>query len=132
MQICSLFFVSSPECLEILGSSTDLMSSHLHHYHFQLCPDHVYSICEKIFFLFFFCLLIFLHASPFETTVKMKPFLFIFRVEPGGPPSSEGPVFAFLKCDVMYLQGVTPRNPFPGSALLSEKHQVKTDPLETT
>lgn len=59
----------------------------VHHYHFQLCSDHVY---------FCFCLLIFPHASPSETTVKMKPFLFIFRVEPGGPPAQRRTTFCLF------------------------------------
>lgn len=59
----------------------------VHHYHFQLGSDHVY---------FCFCLLIFPHASPSETTVKMKPFLFIFRVEPGGPPAQRRTTFCLF------------------------------------
>lgn len=78
----------------------------VHHYHFQLCSDHVY---------FCFCLLIFPHASPSETTVKMKPFLFIFRVKPGGPSCSEEDHFLpFSKCDVKYLQGATQKISFLG------------------
>lgn len=73
---------------------------------------------------FCFCL-IFLHASPFETTVKMKPFLFIFRVEPGGPLAQRRTSFCLFWNVMSCIYREQPKNVFPGSALLSEKDQVR-------
>lgn len=95
----ALFF-SSPGCFGSFGSN-------VHHYHFQLCSDHIY---------FCFCLLIFPHASPSETTVKMKPFLFIFRVEPGGPPAQRRTSFCLFQMWCQVFTGSDPKNQFPGSA----------------
>lgn len=83
LQAFPLFFIL--KVFKSLGRSTDLISPRLPSSPILVMSKQQCLQCLLEDQIVLVCLLIDPHGSPFETTVKMKPSLIIFRVETGGP-----------------------------------------------